>query len=199
MPDRFHFKTIEICLCQLVRFLLDDEVVVNAVFKNISYFFCIETYYKDSGLVWVLAKNGELPGNAIQGGYEKDGTPVYVSRFVTKEGQLSPGKFHQPLGTAYSSWGGIEHSSKIYQVLTHPNQVDALKWVTASNGYLPSGAIRAGGDPGKNDLYIARAPLLGGLCCGKYQPTHKCAYLPFGGKEHPVPICEVLCIASLDF
>ena len=57
---------------------------------NYSFLFMIETYYKDTGAVWVLARDGEVPPNAVVGGYEPDGTTLYVGRFYTKEGQLAP-------------------------------------------------------------------------------------------------------------
>ena len=152
-----------------------------------------------TGAVWVLARNGELPPNAVVAGYEADGTKIYVGRFYTKEGELAPGKVVPKMGCAYNGCCWKEQSSKTYQVLTHPNQDEQLKWVATTGNNIPAGALRAGGSPGKDGLYIARAPLAGGICCGKFQPGDGCAYLPFGGTEHRLVNCEVLCISTLDF
>ena len=140
-----------------------------------------------------------MPANAVVGGHEADGTILYVSRFYTKEGQLAPGKVHSKYGYAYNACGGIEQAAKTYQVLTHPNQNEQLKWIATTGGNLPTGALRAGGGDSKDGLYIARAPFGGGRCCGKFEPRHGCAYLSWGGKEHSVTSCEVLCVTSLDF
>ena len=81
---------------------------------------------------------------------------LYVSRFITKEGQLAPGKLYPPNKAAYSGCGWVEQTSSVYQVLTHPNQ-EQLKWVPSSGNNVPTGALQAGGivnDP----LFIARAP-----------------------------------------
>ncbi|CAF1613005.1 unnamed protein product [Rotaria magnacalcarata] len=131
-----------------------------------------ETHYKSTAAVWILASNGQVPTNAVIGGYDADGTTLYVGRFVTKQGQLAPGKVCTSHGCAYSSCAGVEQSSKTYQVLTHPNQTEQLKWVPTTGGNLPTGALRAGGGSGKDGLYIARAPFHGGVCCGKFEPGH---------------------------
>ena len=83
--------------------------------------------------------------------------------------------------------------------LTHPNASEAFRWVPTTNGNLPTGALRAGGESMKDGIYIARAMLGGSLCGGKFEPAHGCAYLSWGGKEHAVKQCEVLCITALDF
>ena len=158
----------------------------------------VESHYKDTGAVWVLSRDGQIPANAVVGGREKDGCVIYVGRFYTKEGQLAPGKVYPPNGCAYSSCNMVEQSSKVYQVLTHPNQKEKLKWVPTTGGSLPTGALRAGGGYGNDGLYIARAPLNGGICCGKFEPSHGCAYLPWGDKEHSATSCEVLCITELE-
>ncbi|UJR13384.1 hypothetical protein I4U23_000400 [Adineta vaga] len=154
------------------------------------------SYYKDTEAVWVLARDGEVPQNAVPGGREANGQTNYIARFITKEGQLAPGKLVTQYKQAYSGCGGIEQSSSIYQVLTHPNQ-NELKWVPTHGNNLPTGALQAGGDH-QSPLYISRAQFQGGLCCGKFEPTHSCAYLPWGGEEHCVTNnFEVLCLARI--
>ncbi|CAF5112411.1 unnamed protein product, partial [Rotaria sp. Silwood1] len=134
---------------------------------------------------WVSAYNGEVPPNAVPGGHEANGQTLYVARFITKEGQLAPGKLALQYRQAYASYGGREESSNVYQVLTHPNQQE-LKWVHTSGNNLPTGALQAGGDY-RSPLFIGRAPFKGGLCCGKFEPSHGCVYIPWGDTKHCTP------------
>ena len=166
------------------------------------HIFCskfLDTNYRDTGAVWVLAQNGLVPPNAVISGHENDGTMLYVGRAYTKEGQLAPGKVVPSHGCLYHGCGGTEQAARVYQVLTHPNQNEGLKWVPTTDGNLPTGALRAGGESIRNGLYIARATFNGSLCGGKFEPAHGCAYVPWGGKEHSVKQCEVLCVTAVDF
>lgn len=129
--------------------------------------------YKDTGLAWILARNGEVPPNAVPGG------------------KLAPS--HRK---AFASCGGKEQTSDVYQVLTHPNQQE-LKWVSTNRNNIPTGAIQAGGDS-RSPLFIGRAPFQGGICCGKFEPTHNCCYIPWGDQENAVPEnFEVLCLTNI--
>jgi hypothetical protein len=152
--------------------------------------------YRDCGAAWVLARNGEIPHDAVPGGHEANGQTTYIARFVTKEGQLAPGKLVPQYRQAYTCYNGKEQSSEIYQVLTHPNQQE-LKWVPSSGNNLPTGALQAGGDY-KSPLFIGRAQFQGGVCCGKFEPSHNCVYLSWGGREHCIQNnFEVLCLTRI--
>ncbi|CAF1004347.1 unnamed protein product [Rotaria sp. Silwood1] len=152
--------------------------------------------YKNCGAAWVRASNGQVPPNAVPGGQEANGQTLYVARFITKEGQLSPGKLAPQYRQAYVSYGGKEQSSAVYQVLTHPNPQE-LKWVSTSGNNVPTGALQGGSDHG-TPLFIGRAPFQGGVCCGKYAPSHGCVYLPWGEQENSVPNnFEVLCLTKI--
>jgi hypothetical protein len=155
-----------------------------------------ESFYKETGAAWILARNGEIPPNAVPGGHEANGQTIYIARFVTQEGQLAPGKLAPQYKLAYIGYGGMERTSDVYQVLTHPNQQE-LKWVPSNGNNLPTGALQAGGDY-HCSLFIGRAPFEGGVCCGKFAPSHGCVYLPWGGREHCVPNnFEVLCLTKI--
>jgi hypothetical protein len=71
--------------------------------------------------------------------------------------------------------------------------VSAQDWQPAAPGSLPQWATPAGYEADGTPLYIARAPFNGGLQVGKANPTHADAYIPWGGKENPVPGFEVYC------
>lgn len=67
-------------------------------------------------------------------------------------------------------------------------------WVPSSGGQVPSDAIEGGidGEP----IFVARAQHEGALIPGKLVPSHACAYIPWGGGEHPHAEYEVLCGGS---
>ena len=49
---------------------------------------------------------------------------------------------------------------------------------------LPHDAVHAGRDKDGAPLYVARAFHEGDLLPAKVSPTHRCAYVPWGGGEH---------------
>ena len=58
-----------------------------------------------------------------------------------------------------------------------------MKWVTSADGSLPPGAVVAGHDINNEPLFVARAYHEGALLPGKFVPSHRVAYVPWGGKE----------------
>jgi len=70
----------------------------------------------------------------------------------------------------------------------------ASRWVAASGGTVPEGAVKAGAEaaPGQQPLYVCRAGYQGGLHPGKLRPEFKGCNLGWGGKEVVVPDYEVL-------
>ena len=162
--------------------------------KSIINFCFIASSYKDTGAAWVLARNGEVPPNAVVGGREGD-VDLYVARFYTKDGHLIPGKLHPRTRRAYNSFGGKELSSDVYQVLTHPDQARQLKWVPATPGAIPTGALQ-GGQGRSGVLYIARAPHQSFVICGKVGSDKM--YVPLNGREITVGEgYEILCVTSV--
>ena len=145
--------------------------------------------------MWVLARDGEVPPNAVIGGHEGRVT-LYVARFYTKKGYLSPGKLHPPCGKAYNGNAGEEHSSNVYQVLTHPDQNRGLVWVPSKGGVIPAGALQ-GGIENSHPLYIGRGMHDHKLICGKVRAEK--LWLPYYGKEIGLSDdFEVLCVTSVN-
>jgi hypothetical protein len=64
-------------------------------------------------------------------------------------------------------------------------------WRPASNGEVPRGAFRAGGEEG-NPLFVCRAAHEGGLHPGKIRRDFDGCLIPFGGKEIHEKNYEVL-------
>ena len=67
-------------------------------------------------LSWVWCNSGHVPINAIVGGQEKDGTPLYIGR-TNHDGSIAAGKIHQPTGKLYFGFDDVEHNSEQYEVL----------------------------------------------------------------------------------
>ncbi|KAJ1975232.1 hypothetical protein H4R35_003242 [Dimargaris xerosporica] len=134
---------------------------------------------------WVPATNGSIPPNAVQGGREKDGKPLYIARQWYKGG-LHPGKAAPHLDGFYMCYDSKEIQLKEYFVLCGPAK--ALQWIEVNGRVEPNGALwtpvtechEADGKP----LYIAKTRYDGGEQLGKAGP-HLDSYMcfPFGDKE----------------
>lgn len=73
-----------------------------------------------------------------------------------------------------------------------------LRWVAASHGMIPQGAIPVGYCLSGDTLFIGRTHLLGSLTPGKVSRLHRCLYVPFNGREYATPVYEVLvCYPSI--
>jgi len=68
-------------------------------------------------LVWVSAKNGEVPNGSIQGGRQRDGENLYIGRAQHESGSLIIGKVHPSHRCTYISCGGKEFAANHYEVL----------------------------------------------------------------------------------
>ena len=82
-----------------------------------------EHCYKDnyevltgSGLVWVEAKDGELPEGAFLAGREANGDPLYVAKAVFN-GADAVGKLNPKFAFAHIPYYGKEHEARNYAVL----------------------------------------------------------------------------------
>lgn len=61
------------------------------------------------------------------------------------------------------------------------------------NGAVPHNAVVGGHTSSNEALYIARARIHGEMCVGKVASSYKCAFMPYGNKEHKIYKYEVLC------
>lgn len=67
-----------------------------------------------------------------------------------------------------------------------------VKWSKEKDGKLPKKAIVGGKTSTGEALYIGRANHEKSVTVGKIQPSHKCLYIPYGGKEVAIKEYEVL-------
>ena len=119
-----------------------------------------ETGEKEGTLKWVEASNGEVPEDAVEGGWcQSSKEKIYIARAkgYGAAGGLFPGglkKSSQYL--TYCAYGGnYQQQAAVYEVLVNPGNRAALQWVT-SRGTVPPNAVEGGfSAPGKT-LYIGR-------------------------------------------
>jgi hypothetical protein len=135
---------------------------------------------------WTSATNGNIPDGAIVCGREADGTVLYVARAIY-QGGVHPGKVRKEFGAANIPYGGKEVKVNPYEVLTGKG-----KWVAASNGDVPDGAIICGWEANGTPLYVARANYKSGVHPGKVRKEFGAANIPYGGQEVKVANYEVL-------
>ncbi|KAH6948040.1 hypothetical protein HPB50_022609 [Hyalomma asiaticum] len=144
---------------------------------------------------WVTCHGGNVPPNAVPGGKDSDQT-IFVGRAVHGS-DIVPGKVVPSHGCCYVSYAGAEHSHKSYEVLVSDGT--PMAWLPASNGSLPSGAIQGGNTGSREALFIGRTFHSGTLTVGKVHPSHRCLYIPYGGKEHRYTDYEALVCKTINF
>ncbi|KAJ2157825.1 hypothetical protein GGF46_004218 [Coemansia sp. RSA 552] len=117
---------------------------------------------------WVNATNGSIPDNAVQGGLEKNGSPLFVARAMYKGG-LHPGKAapHIQDGGCSIGWGHKEINLAEYQVLC--GDANKLKWVKQEGALSVQNfrPVEAGHEETGEPLYIAKAMYEGSQQLGK--------------------------------
>jgi hypothetical protein len=135
---------------------------------------------------WRSATNGQVPDGAIACGKEANGTILYVAR-AGYQGGVHPGKVRPEFDAANISYDGNEVKVNPYEVL-----IGKGKWVTATNGEIPDGAIICGKEADGTPLYVARASYQGGVHPGKVRKEFGAANISYGGNEVKVNPYEVL-------
>jgi hypothetical protein len=136
-----------------------------------------------AGFRWVFATNGYVPSGAIVGGWEQ-GRTLYVCR-TWYGGGVHPGKV---VGNNCNiGWGGKEITLEAYEVLVGDNT--RVRWVDASFGGIPAGALSGGYEAARPDLFVCRAQYNG------WQPgkivAQNCNF-GYGGEEKLSPYYQVL-------
>jgi hypothetical protein len=135
-----------------------------------------------------LERSGAFPENAIVGGAEADGTPLYIIRGRIGSLQV-PGKYNRNSRLAYVPWNGMEETVESIEILVRSAQSVApavVEWVNTDVTDSAARARPAGKSPDGSPSFLIRALFQGSLIPGKFNPKAKTAYVPWGGKENPV-------------
>ncbi|PZC73230.1 hypothetical protein B5X24_HaOG209910 [Helicoverpa armigera] len=135
-----------------------------------------------------------LTGRAVVGGHEGwDGSPLWVIR-GWHNGDLMPGKLSVRHNAASVVYDGKEISVQNIEVLCA--KPENLRWVPASNGNVPPGAIPGGRTASGETLYVGRARYQLSVTPGKIHPSHNSCYIAFAGQEVSHKMYDVLCRIS---
>ncbi|ORX88770.1 hypothetical protein K493DRAFT_319211 [Basidiobolus meristosporus CBS 931.73] len=131
---------------------------------------------------WVYASGGSIPPNAVQGGYESDGRPLFIARYFHKDG-LHIGKAAPHLKGINFGYDGKEHCKKEYYVLCGP--ASKLHWVQCEGPVNPTNwvPLEAGREADGKELFIAKIKYEGGEHIGKAGEHLLGICFPYGGKE----------------
>lgn len=129
-----------------------------------------------------------VPIEAIVGGHESNGTPVYVCQGGWTLGLgVHPGRFRSGFSGCDFGYGGREIFSPAFNVLVS-------SWQTAAWGYIPSNAHPGGEERGFGaSLYYCRASLPdGSLQLGKIEHGFSGCHVPYYGQERVLSYYQVL-------
>lgn len=121
------------------------------------------------------------------GGYDSDGSPIYVGRCF-HEGDSLPTKVIPSKRKAFIPWGSTEHSKENYELLVGEN----YSWQPCYGANIPPNAISTGKTTSGESLYVGRGHHSGSLAVGKVQPSHGCLYIPYNGAEIKLEKYEIL-------
>ena len=86
----------------------------------------------------------------------------------------------------------------VLQLVQYSRKEAAHDWVDANNGFIPSGAVVGGYEagPGREALFICRAPVNGGIYPGKVRQAFGSCRIAFDGAAMGVPTYQVLMMAN---
>ncbi|KAI9599331.1 hypothetical protein BDF19DRAFT_428369 [Syncephalis fuscata] len=111
---------------------------------------------------WVPCENGAIPHQAVQGGMESDGSPLYVGRGEYK-GSTQVGKVSPNFGGLLIGYGSKEIKIKQYEQVP----LGGCRGAALPEDWIP---VEAGWEADGQKLFIAKAEHVGGLQVGKAGP-----------------------------
>ncbi|KAJ2349104.1 hypothetical protein IWW50_005131 [Coemansia erecta] len=147
---------------------------------------------------WVTATDGYIPPDAVQGGVEKDGSPLFVARAMHKGG-LHPGKAapHIQGGGCSIGFGHKEVNVREYQVLT--GDASKLRWIKQEGALSIQNfkPVDAGHEETGEPLYVGKTMYEGSQQLGKCAPhIKKGMAFAYGHKERTTDNYLVLAYAD---
>lgn len=150
-----------------------------------------------SGFQWVPSNNGNVPPNALTGCKTASNEVLYIGR-ANHQGSLTPGKIQRSHNCMYFPFGGSEHSTRQYEVLTI--SAPRSRWMpTNASAGAPVGAHMAGNDSDGSPIYIGRATHGGDQLVAKVLPSKRAAYVCYNGNEVLVHQYEILCHGNVSW
>ncbi|EDW01751.1 uncharacterized protein LOC6559457 [Drosophila grimshawi] len=129
---------------------------------------------------------------AVQCGTDHDGHDTYVARVYLHE-DLLPANYVPQLKVVYAPWNCSAHRLNTDVDLLVLTDCE-LKWVAASDGYVPPGALKAGYSESGEALCTGRSVYEGLTLLGKVHPSHRVLYMPYRSQEVSSSNYEVLVV-----
>jgi len=125
------------------------------------------------------------PANSIVGGYDLDGTPLYLCQ-ASFGGGLVPGKTRPPWNSCDVGWGGTEHFVDTYYVLV---PAFSRTYYVDTNTYDTAGVFSAGNEADGTKLGACRHAYQNSIQVGKFLPDSFDGLCDFGfaGVEVALP------------
>lgn len=93
---------------------VDGKIIYKSDINFVNSF--TEKILCGSGFTWVKSGSGHVPPEAVCGGNQSDGEPLFVGR-AHIGGSLVTGKIQPSHNCIYVPFDGIEHSISEYEVL----------------------------------------------------------------------------------
>ncbi len=164
---------------------------------------------------WTKASGGVIPQGTLPAGTTATGEITFIGR-ATQNRQYVPGPLVSSNKCLLVSWSAFEQQHDDYEAFVASDHA-AFGWELASQGEVPSNAVPVCERPGEMifigrtvsgcDLSVGRtyqgipiqitAPAVPGTqLVGKIHPSHRCLYLPHGGREFLYQTYEALVIKS---
>jgi hypothetical protein len=137
---------------------------------------------------WVRVNaGGEIPGDAVAGGKDSDGSQLFVSR-GNYGGFFHPGKTRRDWNGVSIEYGGKELMISSYEVLVGNA---GLYWSNVTSGNMPPNAVPGGADEHRS-MFICRCMYQGSTQIGKTWQGNLSCNIGYGGNGYDIPNYEVL-------
>lgn len=130
----------------------------------------------------------EIPHNVVVGGFDTNGSVIYVGRCFHK-GQHLPAKVLFNQRKAFVSWAGVEHVYDYCELLIGSND---YVWQTTVDHRLPANVVSVGFSQTGEPILIGRAQYGNGMIVGKVLPSMRCLQIFFNGQEINLDHYEIL-------
>lgn len=118
-------------------------------------------------------------------------SPVAVGPPYQPQPAFVPGGMPPPMPGFNPTFPQRPPTGQLYPDMGFSAPTCAPKWLPASNGTVPPNAVQGGTDCSGEPIYVARASHEGALLPGKLVPSHRVAYVAWGGRENPKEHYEV--------
>ena len=116
---------------------------------------------------WIPVIGQVVPENAVIGGYEPNGEPLYIAR-TSVDGHVIPGKFGTHMqGYCHFPLNGAENRSEVYDILVmDPTYLGRMEWLLCKDG--SAGPCEKNAISVEDGVFIARAQYKGSFTPGKF-------------------------------